>query len=97
MKEKDYTLLWKIRELRESYRRLLEKHRFYMNCLLCAKDGIRQGDCHYRDFVDDDFGTEHYVAEYRNSKIVVKCMSKELRELKYVIRNLDREIRKANI
>lgn len=74
--------------LRTQYAEALEKFHFYERGLLFAKQDVRNiGPIHPSCYTDEQ---RDAIAEYAEYKFVVKCIVKELRELKHKIREYDR-------
>ena len=89
----------KVKELRERYYNMLGRFNYFKNCLLAAKESVRQGGYPDFDYLGQD-GEEvikKAISRYEEYKFVVKCEAEELRALKYKIRELDRQIRSNSI
>lgn len=82
------------RKLRKQYAEALEKFHYYERGLLIAKQELTEHAGHHL-FLEDELYHEaqlpQSLAEYKSYKFVVKCMSKELRELKDAIKEYDRQ------
>lgn len=90
--DKKEQLKEKIKELRERYNNMLERFNYFNNCLLIAKETVRQGGSPDEyESCEDAF--KKAIARYKEYKFVVKCEAEALRALKYGIRELDRQIR----
>lgn len=94
--EKKDTLIKEIKVLRERYNIEVDRFKYFMNCLQYAKEDIRQGGSpdEYESYED---ALKRAISEYESYKFCVKVEAKELKELKTMIRKLDREIRANNI
>ena len=77
---------------------MLERFNYFKNCLLIAKETVRQNGYPDFDYIEQN-GEEVFkkaIARYKEYKFVVKCEAEELRALKYGIRELDRQMRSNN-
>ena len=93
--DKKEQLKEKVKELRERYNNMLERFNYFNNCLLIAKESVRQRGYPDLDYIEQN-GEEVFkkaIARYKEYKFIVKCEAEALRALKYGIRELDRQIR----
>ena len=95
MERKD-ALIKEMKVLRERYNNEVKRFNYFMNCLLVAKEDIRQGGSPdvYETYED---ALKRAILEYKSYKFCVKFRANELKELKTMIRQLDREIRNIKI
>lgn len=74
--------------LRTQYAEAIEKFHFYERGLLIAKQAVRNiGPIHPSCYTDEH---RAFIAEYAEYKFVVKCLAKDLHELKHKIREYNR-------
>ena len=90
------TLIKEIKVLRERYSIKVKRFKYIMNCLLIAKDDISRGGSP-DEYESYEHALQRAISEYKSYRFCVKVEAKELKELKTMIRELDREIRSNNI
>jgi hypothetical protein len=74
--------------LRKQYADALEKFHFYESGLLLAKQDVREiGTTHPSCYTDEQRAS---ITNYTEYKFVVKCLAKDLRELKHRIIEYDK-------
>lgn len=95
MDKKD-ALIKKIKILRERYNIKVGRFKYFMNCLLMAKEDIRQGGSP-DEYESNEHALQRAISEHKSYKFCVKEEAKQLKELKTMIRELDKEIRTENM
>jgi len=86
----------KVKELRERYNNMLGRFNYFKNCLLIAKETVRQGGWG-DEYESREDALKRAIARNKEYKFIIKCESEELRALKYAIRALDRQMRLNSI
>ena len=89
----------KVKELRERYNNMLGRFNYFKNCLLIAKETVRQRGYPDFDYIEQN-GEEVFkkaISRYKEYKFIIKCEAETLRALKYEIREVDRQMRSNSI
>ena len=97
MKKKEI-LINKVKKLRERYTNKVRYFIYFNNYLHYAKEAVKQHGLPYEDkYIGQEEAYEIALLEYKQYRFIVKHESEELKILKYSIRELDRQIRFADI
>lgn len=86
----------KVKELRERYNNMLGRFNYFKNCLLIAKETVREGGSP-DEYESCEDALKRAISRYKEYKFIIKCEAEELRALKYTIREFDRRMRSNSI